>query len=242
MIRIAVVDDDKMILSQVKELIGKNIVDEISVDIYSDSVVFYNNNENWNYDMIFLDIDMPQITGFEIAETIGLLKNQIAIVFISNLEHLVYESLRFRPFRFVRKSQLDMDVLSAIDAFTIEQKRCQDVFVIKTSGMSIPVYISNIMYFESKGHDIFVKTAENIKYQMLRERANSFSIKMLTEQFEDKGFIRVHKSFLVNYKYIYVIKTSEVVLKNSENIIINPHKANIIRNRFQRFIITEGEL
>ena len=63
------------------------------------------------------------MTGFEIAEAIGLLKRRTEIVFVSNLEHLVYDSLKFRPFRFVRKSLLSDDIRSALDSFFIEQKR-----------------------------------------------------------------------------------------------------------------------
>ena len=44
MIRIAVVDDDKVILCQIKELIEKEIIDEVSIDLFSDSIVFYDNN------------------------------------------------------------------------------------------------------------------------------------------------------------------------------------------------------
>ena len=62
---------------------------------------------------------MPQMTGFEIAEAIGLLKRRTEIVFASNLEHLVYDSLKFRPFRFVRKSLLSDDIRSALDSFFI---------------------------------------------------------------------------------------------------------------------------
>lgn len=240
MIRIAVVDDNEMILSQINELIKQNFEDEVSIDLYSDSIVF--NNSKWNYDIIFLDIDMPKMTGFEIAETMILLKRNPAIVFISNLEHLVYDSLKFKPFRFVRKSLLSVDVLSALEAFIIERKRMQDVFLIKTKGSVIPVALSDIIYFESMGHDIFIETSGNIKYQLLRERDNTTTIKQLTDQYTRKGFIRVHKSYLVNYKYIFVIQSSEVILKNNEKIVINSRKANTIKEQFQRCIISEGEL
>lgn len=240
MIRIAVVDDDKILLNQIKELIKKKNNDNFLIDLYSDSIAFYNNNDKWNYDIIFLDIDMPKMNGFEIAETMSLLKRNSAIVFISNLEHLVYDSLRFRPFRFVRKSRLSDDMMSALDAFIIEQKRRQDIFVIKVNGVDIPTHISDIIYFESMKHDIFAKISDNMRYRLLRERNNNITMKQLSKQYENKGFIRIHTSYLVNYRFIYVIKTSEVVLKNNEKIAINPHRAAFIRNQFQHFIITEG--
>ena len=80
MIRIAVVDDDNILLNQIKELIEKKNNDNFLIDLYSDSIAFYNNNDKWNYDIIFLDIDMPKMNGFEIAETMSLLKRNSAIV------------------------------------------------------------------------------------------------------------------------------------------------------------------
>ncbi len=239
MIRIAIVDDDAIILSQVKRLIEDKIGNDGVIDVYSDSVTFYNNNENWDYNLVFLDIDMPLMSGFELAETIELLKRPIDIVFISNLEHLVYDSLKFRPFRFVRKSQIDNDVDSVINDYLIAQKKRNDVFTIKTNGVNIPLMISDIVYFESMGHDIFVKTANNEKYQISRERQVYMSMQQLSLQFERKGFIRVHKSFLINYKYIYVIKRSEVILKTHESISINPHNVNEIKNKYQENLMKE---
>lgn len=240
MIRIAIVDDDNIILHQVKELVEDKIGSDGIIDAYSDSVTFYNNNENWNYDLVFLDIDMPTMSGFDIAETIELLKKTITIVFVSNLEHLVYDSLKFRPFRFVRKSQIISDVHSTIDDYLIARKKSNDVFNIKTNGINMLFRVSDIVYFESMGHDIYVKTANNDKYQMSRERKEYISMQQLSLQFESKGFIRVHKSFLINYKYIYVIKRSEVILKNHESISINPHNANNIKEMFQRILMMEG--
>lgn len=239
MLNIAIVDDDELILDQIENIIKGKIKEEVQIKKYSDSIEFYNNNDDWNYDIIFLDIDMPKMNGFEIAETIGLIKKRITIVFTSNLEHLVYDSLKFKPFRFVRKSKLTSDIISAIDDFISEQKRNKDIFLIRSNGIAIPTLISDIVYFESMGHDIFVKTSANVKYQILRERGSNISMQSLSEQFEAKGFIRVHKSFLVNYKYIYVIKRTNIIMKNRENISINPHNTNDIREKYQHNIMME---
>ncbi len=44
MIRIAIVDDDTIILGQIKKLIEDRVTDEVIIDLYSDSIAFYNNN------------------------------------------------------------------------------------------------------------------------------------------------------------------------------------------------------
>ena len=200
MIRIAIVDDEKIILNQVSRLIKESIDEEIFLDVYESSRDFARKIEKSIYDIIFLDIDMPEINGFELAETLTFVKPNITIVFISHLEHLVFRSFRFKPFGFVRKSYLEKDIDYIID--------------------------------------IYMHITDN-KYKLKRERGKELSMKTLSEQFEKKGFIRIHKSFLVNFRYIYKINKNNVELKEGKPIDINPHKVKEIRDRFQHFSMME---
>ena len=79
----------------------------------------------------------------------------------------------------------------------------------------------------------------NDKFKIKREREKHISIKLITEKLENKGFIRVHKSFLVNYLHIYTINYSDVILKNNYKINVNPHRVNDIKKIYQKFIMTE---
>ena len=88
------------------------------------------------------------------------------------------------------------------------------------------------------GHDIYMHITDN-KYKLKRERGKELSMKTLSEQFEKKGFIRIHKSFLVNFRYIYKINKNNVELKEGKPIDINPHKVKEIRDRFQHFSMME---
>ena len=131
MVKIALVDDDAFILDRIQELIEDTADLDLHIDKYSDSIEFYNSEHKTEYDVVFLDIDMPNMSGFDLADTLKLLKKSMTIIFVSNLEHLVYESLQFKPFRFVRKSFLKDDVTSAIRAYLVERSRDEDTFLIK---------------------------------------------------------------------------------------------------------------
>ncbi len=238
MIRIAIVDDEKIILNQVSRLIKESIDEEIFLDGYESSRDFARKIEKSIYDIIFLDIDMPEINGFELAETLTLVKPNITIVFISHLEHLVFRSFRFKPFGFVRKSYLEKDIDYVIDEYKKEQSKRREIYFFKTVYEESSVSVSDIIYFESMGHDIYMHTTDN-KYKLKRERGKELSMKTLSEQFEKKGFIRIHKSFLVNFRYIYKINKNNVELKEGKPIDINPHNVKEIRDRFQHFSMME---
>ncbi|MGN1276107.1 MAG: LytR/AlgR family response regulator transcription factor [Floccifex sp.] len=238
MMRIVVADDDKIILDYICKVINEVIQEEIILNAFDDSTVFFQNINKLMPDIVFLDIDMPKLNGFDLAETLKCIKPNVTIIFISNLEHLVFQSFEFKPFRFVRKSHLDEDLLSAIKAYKNELNKARDIYIFKTNDCKRSVPTSDIVYFESMGHDVYIQTT-NDKHKLKRERENEISIKMISEQFETKGFIRVHRSYLVNYRYIYMINRNNVILKNNAEIGINPHKVNEIKNVYQNFLMME---
>jgi hypothetical protein len=238
MIRIAVVDDNKAMLNCIKQCIIDCSDIDINVDVYEKSIDFFHSIDNMTYDIVFLDIDMPEISGFELAETLSSVKPDIPIVFVSNLEHLAFRSFEFKPFGFVRKDLLKEDLRYIIDIYKRNADKKSEVYFFKTLENDLSITISDIIYFESMKHDIYVQTV-NERYKLKRGRDKDLSIKTLSEQFEDIGFIRVHRSFLLNYRYIYKINKSNIMLKNETLININPHKVKEIRDIYQHFFIME---
>jgi len=71
MINIAICDDDMTIIEQVSKYIkdfATTVQDEINIKIYNDGVDFISDINGMGFDLLFLDIDMPVISGMEVAE------------------------------------------------------------------------------------------------------------------------------------------------------------------------------
>lgn len=239
MIRMAVVDDEKNILNRLCKLIDEAFVEENIIIKYDEGSDFFNDSNKFSYDVVFLDIDMPNINGFEIANNLRFINPSVVIIFVSGMEHLVFESLKFNPFRFVRKSNLETDILEAISEYEIKLKQERKTYFLKTNELEINIPLSDIVYFESKGHDIYLQTLNN-RFRLKRDKNDKQNIKNLHLQLNNSGFIRVHKSFLVNYKYIYKFRRSSVILKDSTVIDMNPHKATEIKEIYNKYLIMEG--
>ena len=238
MLNIAVVDDEDTSLNKICRLINESLMVEKSIYTFNSSVDFFSNINNLNYDLVFLDIEIPEISGFQLAESIRATLPNSTIIFVSNMEHLVFESFKFQPFRFVKKESMEKDMKEAIQAYKEKSNKLNEIFLFYSNDISMSVVVSDILYFESLGHDIYVKTLSDY-YKLKRDSQN---IKKLCEQFEKKGFIRIHKSYLVNYKYIFLINRDDVVLKTNERIRINPHNVNEIKKIYQKRIMKENGL
>lgn len=238
MVKVAIVDNEKAIINEICSLIESSNDMKCIIETFEHSIKFFQKINNILCDIVFLDIDMPEMNGFDIAKILNNIRPNITIIFVSSFENFVFESFEYHPFRFVRKSNLKEDIDSALNAYQREIERKKDVYFFKTNEAERSVKTSDIMYFESMGHDIFIYTVDG-NFKIKRERDRNMTVKFITEKFENKGFIRVHKSFLVNYLYIHTINYSNIILKNNLKISINPRKVNDIKKIYQKFIMNE---
>lgn len=238
MVKVAIVDNEKAIINEICSLIESSNDMKCIIETFEHSIKFFQKINNILCDIVFLDIDMPEMNGFDIAKILNNIRPDITIIFVSSFDNFVFESFEYHPFRFVRKSNLKEDIDSALNAYQREIERKKDVYFFKTNEAERSVKTSDIMYFESMGHDIFIYTVDG-NFKIKRERDRNMTVKFITEKFENKGFIRVHKSFLVNYRYIHTINYSNIILKNNLKININPRKANDIKKIYQKFIMNE---
>ena len=119
MIRIAVVDDEQIILNSIHKKIERILYDlnaEFEIQDFTSGKTALKEITEKVFDIIFLDIDMPDISGMTIAKKIRMQEN-LEIVFITNKDELVYDAIKVVPFRFIRKSRFDEEIQEALHEF-----------------------------------------------------------------------------------------------------------------------------
>ena len=105
MIKIAIVDDEKtFIQTYEKEILNlfNEFAFECEIATYSDSVAFQQENEKTEYDLVFLDIDMPDISGMQLASELCKNNHHTTIIFVSSHSNFVFEAFRHSAYRFRR--------------------------------------------------------------------------------------------------------------------------------------------
>lgn len=124
MIKIAVVDDEEMFIlsfqKDLKRLFKQNNVDFL-ISSFTSGSEFLESYEEAKYDLIFLDIDIPDVNGIEIASDIRSKKINTELIFVSGHDNFVFESIHYAPFRFIRKAELLLDTINEHNSDTIVQ-------------------------------------------------------------------------------------------------------------------------
>ena len=243
-IRIAMCDDETAFLQtyqkKVSELFQEYNTD-CKIDVYTDSRAFWEHCAETPYDLIFLDIDMPELSGIQLASKFRDNGLDTTLVFVSSHDDFVFETFRYNAYRFVRKNKLLSDTQEMIFSFCASLKTKSVIVRLDVDRQrALEQKVSDIAYFYSIRHDIYFLNAQN---ESIRLAMRTYTMNELEKQFIEKGFIRVHRIYLVNYAWILQIKGDQVYLKNCQNKIpLSRGRSEEVRLQYQRLIREDGVL
>lgn len=230
-IQIAICDDEEIFLDSLKEQILHQLQIsgmEYELHIYDNGTKLIEMSESTVFDIVFLDIEMPLLNGLEVAEKLRETNPFINIIFVTNRDDLVFTSLRYRPFRFIRKQRILEELPEAVSQIIQVIEKENQYYTVSLNNSSKQVKITDILFFESLKHDIYIHTHT----EHFRIKSNLTKIE---KEMSLHGFIRVHSGYLVNYRFIYSINKAEVVLSNQKSIPLSRHRAEDVKQKLQLY-------
>ena len=232
MLKVAILDDNQtalMISTSAVEAFLKEKNAEYKLFSFSNPLNFLASAKEEKFDLSFLDIDMPEMNGLEVADQLSEIAKNGQIIFLSQREDLVFECLKFHPFGFIRKSKLIDDFSLMMNQWyqTVSNTESDDTkidFVDKTKTISFK--IKEIVYIEGD---------RNYQKVVLKDKSSQ-NIRVVMGQLEDKlrehGFIRIHKGYLLNYLYIRSIANDEVILTTGISLPMSKKRREEIMKQY----------
>ena len=212
MVKIAILDDDKtalMISTSAVEAFLKEKNAEYKLFSFSNPLNFLASAKEEKFDLSFLDIDMPEMNGLDVANQLSDIVKNGQIIFLSQREDLVFECLKFHPFGFIRKSKL-------IDDFSLMMNQYyQTISNVESDETKIDI-IDKTRTFSFKLKEIvYIEGDRNYQKVVLKDKSSQnirVAMGSLEEKLKEHGFIRIHKGYLLNYLFIRSIEGEEVYL------------------------------
>lgn len=232
--RIAICDDSRTFAKAFKNSVDR-ICDAMEIDVRTD--VFYNGYdivENCtHYQLIFLDIDMPKITGIEVCRLINerkKLNDMPYIVFVTCKDNLVFDALKQYPYSFIRKSSLDEELRKCIRSIDVKISKDSMFLSIKEGRSTALINLNDVLYIEKVKNYMFYHT-ESDTY---KERGN---MDEKEKQLRDRGFMRCHSGYLVNAKRILSVDSSKVMFDNEVEVPISRKYKQNIKNKYYEWMV-----
>ena len=232
-IRCIIVEDEPKAMSLLQEYVEQIEFLELlhSATDAVDALNYANRNE---VDLVFLDINLPDLSGLELAE---LLKERIRIIFTTAYSEFAVQSYEqnavdylLKPITFSRFLKAVQKAKAALKAGGKEEKKeaTADAFLVKSGKKVIQLHWSNICYLEGMKEYVTLvsPTTKTIVYKRMKE----------FEALHPAGFARIHNSYIINTSFIQKIEDNHIYISDKAIPIGKKYRDEFLKQLQRRFL------
>lgn len=210
---IAICDDDtsflKCCVNTTSEILQRhNISCRISAFEEGTALLGHYKNGLYPFDIVLLDIEMPNQNGKEIARQLREYDKHFQLAFISSLEHEVFEIFPYKATDFIRKLKFEKEFETKLLGIISSYEICEKDFVTceikddRRSATLLHILIDDIAYIESVNKTIILHKSDKADSQLVL-RAKRFED--IIEKFTVLNFALIHRTCIVNLSHVQKI-------------------------------------
>lgn len=212
--RIAIAEDEKRYSDQLQELLERfGTENQIEMQLFhfpNGAQLLENFRGGW--DMVLLDVDMPTMNGMDTARALRQLDAELLIMFVTNLAQYALNGYEVQAFDYMLKPVSYPALAMKLQlALRILRQRESRSINLDRDGELFRVPLSHLCYVEIFSHRLCYHTLErNIDINSTR------SLSELEQELGPHGFVRCHKSVLVNARFVDHIKGCTLTVAGEE--------------------------
>lgn len=234
MLRIAICDDESeyvenhaRVIEQVLKQCGS--VGELSKYTHSDNLLYDIAEDHFFYDLILLDVEMPEYSGMELAAKIKPYLPNVKIIFITSHVEYAIDAFELSIFRYVPKNDMEKRLPVAIrDAVKLIELESGKVYTIQTSAKLEKIPYKEIYYIVRDGKNARIVTESG-------ESKVRKSLQQVYEELDSEEFLFVERGCIVNMIHIVQIKDGMAILKNGENCAISRSHLQSVKEQINAY-------
>lgn len=188
-------------------------------------------------DIALLDVDFEDdsCNGMDIAKRMRSLQCDTIIIFVTNYIEYAPEGYEVNAFRYVLKNNIEEELRPALVAAI--RRRKEETLNIQINGEYIEILLNELLYLEVQQHSVTAHLRDKAGNSESRKYTFYGALSELERQLEPCGFLRIHKSYLVNMKYLKKFQCREALLDNG--IVLRVGEKSYAENK-RKYLLWKG--
>ncbi|QKF77799.1 DNA-binding response regulator [Arcobacter defluvii] len=201
--KVMIVDDEKLALDRLKRLLNENGIEDITE--FNNPVVALKEITKTKFDVVFLDISMPNISGFELADSIINIEPKTFIVFQTAYEEFALKAFQSGGMGYLVKPIESNDIKNILEKIRLFKSSNVDEskkILGKRGDKLYLIDINEIYYIKADLDEVIIRIKEADAY--VRRKIGD-----LETLLNGKNFFRIHRSYIVNVDKIKSMRSVE---------------------------------
>lgn len=237
--RIIIAEDDPAFAAQMQDYLRRFSEESgqtITVTAYRNGAELLEHYHG-DGDLLLLDVDMPGMNGIAAAKAIRRTDPQVLIIFVTNLAQYAIRGYEVNALDYVLKPISYYDLSMKLrQALRILRRNEEHSILLNQEGELLRVPLSHLYYVESYSHQLCYHTTEG-EVRLTTTR----TLTALEEELCPHGFVRCHKGYLINLRYVDAIRSSSVLLNGAEIPVSRSRKKEVLQALLNETKGTVGE-
>lgn len=241
MIRIGICDDEQAELQKVRGYV-ENWLD----DRYDYSISCFNNpmelmsytDKKGGFDLLLLDVYMPQLLGTEIAKELRKKGDQSRIVFLTSSRNHAIDAFAIRASDYLLKPIKEESLIRTLEEIipAIYENESK-LFTVKTADGIINIEYNSILYIELNERRLNIYTTDGrlVRSVILR---GAFE-QEISPLIDDSRFVHCQKSYIVNMNHVRIMENDRFKLRDDQIIPISKRMYQDTKKKYMTFLLRE---
>lgn len=208
MISCIVIDDEPLALEQIKQYVGDTPLLELR-DSFDSATKALEYLRSTSVDLIFVDINMPRVSGLEFVEALPF---DVKVIFVTAYREFALEAFSLDAADYLLKPLSYAAFLKSVEKVhnryfnrTASQRTDKEYTFLRSANRTVRVNFSEILFVESKREylDIVLASGEVVTVHG--------SLASMLEKLPEDKFLKVHRSFIVNLEQVKVLERGSII-------------------------------
>lgn len=247
MLQTAICDDEPLLLEEIKKntenCLKQQQVFSILSTYTNGKMLLYDIQDGKHFDLLLLDIEMPDLSGMKLAEQIHRLLPDALMIFVTAHYKYAVDAYALHIFRYIPKNQLKDRLAHALkDAVSLMEIQSTDSYIISSQNRLERIPLKEILYIEKDGKNAVFHTftAEKQGKNQIESKANRTqhirkSLAEIFEELHSEEFYFIERGFIVNLRHVSGIFHTDCILADNTHLPISQSRLSDFKKRLNRY-------
>ena len=236
-LNIAICDDDEAAIEYLKSCITHFYFAfdvEVSISTFTSGRAFLDSyTEKGQYQLIFMDVEMPELNGLDTASILRSTIDRYALlVFVSNYPEYMQKSFTVRAFYYLTKPYTTEDVEEVLQNVINEIEQSHTIYsIVSSTEGEMTIYIQDLLYIEVENSD-----AQTLLFHLTNRTIS------VRGTLASRHFYKCYRSILLNLKHVHYFENKDVLLDNGERLPLSRNARRELLSIYMNHIVELNDL